>query len=148
MVAASVGGLHLVGGVAADAATPSNATMQTEAILPATVEPAADPVDPRLPADVPTSITIRVNSSNAPARQRASDISLDLSLQGIYVAALIASPRRVDANTVAYFYAEDKARAEVTARSLGSNWKLVQRSIAPHQALPRPGALELAVASP
>ena len=145
---ALAGGLHLARGVAAYAATPLDSTVQTETMLPTMEEPTADLADPRLPARAPMSITIQVNSSNVPARQRASDISLDLSLKGIYVAALVASPHRIDANTVAYFYAEDKVGAEVIARSLGGNWRPVQRRIAPHEALPRPGALELGVGSP
>lgn len=123
-------------------------TDQSSATPAITVDVVAEPVDPRLPADIPAKITIRYYSNNIAARQRAIELSRGLSEQGLDVADVVATSERIAANAVSYFYAEDKPGAEIAARGLGSEWTLTQRRIAPREAMPRPGALELAVAGP
>lgn len=115
---------------------------------PGTVDAVTEPVDPRLPAGVPARISIRYPAGNAAARQRSIELSHGLSDQGLDVVDLAAVSERIVANTVAYFYAEDELAAKIAARGLGPEWKPVQRRIPSREAMPRPGALELAVASP
>ncbi len=116
--------------------------------LPSTVDVLEDPADPRLPIGVPARISIRYAAGNAVARQRSVELSRGLSEQGLDVVDLAAASERVAANTVGYFYAEDELAAKIAAHGLGPEWKPIQRRIAPREAMPRPGALELAVASP
>ncbi len=104
--------------------------------------------DPRLPFGAPARITIRYPVENAAARRRAHDLAHGLSEQGLDVADPVASPGRIASNTVSYFYAEDRPGAEIAARVLGPAWKPVQQRLPTREPLPRPGALELAVAGP
>jgi len=104
--------------------------------------------DTRLPFGAPARITIRYPVENTAARQRATDLARGLSEQGLDVADPVASPGRIASSTVSYFYAEDRPGAEIAARVLGPAWKPVQQRLPTREPLPRPGALELAVAGP
>ena len=104
--------------------------------------------DTRLPFGAPARITIRYPVGNAAARQRATDLARGLGEQGLDVADPAASPGRIASSTVSYFYAEDRPGAEIAARVLGPAWKPVQQRLPTREPLPRPGALELAVAEP
>ncbi len=104
--------------------------------------------DTRLPFGAPARITIRYPVENAAARQRANDLARGLSEQGLDVDDPVASQGRIASSTVRYFYAEDRPGAEIAARVLGPTWKLVQQRLPTREPLPRPGALELAVAGP
>lgn len=113
-------------------------------------EPPAPPpfADFRLPVGAPARITIRYPAENAAARQRAGDLARGLSEQGLEVTGPVASPGRIASSTVSYFYAEDRPGAEIAARVLGPEWRPVQKRLPTREPLPRPGALELAIAGP
>lgn len=108
--------------------------------------PAPDKPDPRLPSGAPARIVIRYPMDNPAARQRAADLARGLTEQGLDVADLVATPERITASTVSYFYIEDRPGAEIAARALGPAWKPVQQRLPAHEPYPRPGAIELAVA--
>jgi len=105
----------------------------------------AERSESRLPSNVPPRITIRYPARDAVARQRAIDLARGLSNQGLGVTDLVESSTRVTVNTVSYFYVEDQLGATIAARGLGPDWRLVQRRIT-QRPIPRPGAMELAVA--
>lgn len=114
----------------------------------APAQASASSADSRLPLGAPARITIRYFAEDAAARQRATDLARGLGEQGLDVADLVASPGRVTSNAVSYVYAEDRPGAEIAARVLGPAWKVVQQRPSARESLPRPGALELAVAGP
>ena len=104
--------------------------------------------DARLPFGAPARITIRYPVENMAARQRATDLARGLSEQGLDVADPVASPGRIASSTVSYFYAEDRLGAEIAARARGPACTPAPPRPPPGAPLPRPGALELAVAGP
>jgi len=136
-------------GTAGIAVAPSmDAAHQPSPVPPMSLQATALHADPRLPAAAPLKITIHYSSENAAAYRRAVELARGLSGQGLDVASPVASPERIVANTVGYFYAEDRPGAEIAARGLGPAWSPVQRHFTAREPLPAPGAIDLAVAGP
>jgi hypothetical protein len=108
--------------------------------------PAASPVG--LPHGVVPHVVLSYGLGDAAAERSAAAAERLLQAAGFTAGDPVPVPRRIPNSGVAYFFAEDEAGAAAVGRALGSGFGGVHEApVAPDEPLPRPGTIEVRIAS-
>jgi len=106
--------------------------------------PATETPPTALPDSVAVHVVVRYARNSVPARTRALALGLTLQAYGLEVADPAAATIGAGANSVGYFYIDDRRSANRIASDLALP-EAVQRRLPASGPLPRPGTVEVAI---